>query len=79
MNTQKLELEWVKKIKNVLFCIDTDFVSYNDLLSGKYDNQLKIHMNTNANEMLATLSPVAFQQIKRYIEIENSLRKEMFS
>lgn len=79
MNTQQLELQWVRRIKNVLFCIDTDFVSYNDLLSGSYDNQLRIHMYTDSGEMLATLSPVAFQQIERYIEIENNFRKNMFS
>lgn len=79
MSTELLELNWVRRIKNVLFCIDTDYVSYDDLLSGKYDEQLKTHMDTDINEMISTLSPIAFQQIKRYIKIENNFRKEMFS
>ena len=78
MSTGLEELKWVRRIKNVLFCIDTEYVCYSDLLSGKYDEQLRTHMDTDAGEMLATLSPRAFSQIKRYIEIENEFRETMF-
>jgi hypothetical protein len=74
-----VELKWLRKIKNVLFCIDTDFVSYEDLLSGKYDEQLRTHMNTHSGELLSTLSPSEFKLIKSWIEIENDFREQMFN
>ena len=78
MDTELEELKWVRRIKNVLFCIDTEYVYYSYLLSGKYDEQLRTHMDTDSSEMLATLSPSAFRQIRRYIEIENEFRETMF-
>ena len=34
----------IRRIQSVLFCIDDDFISYDDFLSGKYDEQLNIRI-----------------------------------
>ena len=79
MTTQQIELKWLNRIKNVLFCIDTDYVSYDALLSGEYDKQLRTHMDTDHLQLISTLSPTEFSRIKRFIDTENEFRKNMFS
>jgi len=74
------DLKWLRKITNALYCIDTanNLVSYEDLISGLYDKQLRTHMNTDSQEMLNTLSSSEWSYIKRKIDIENDFRKVMF-
>jgi hypothetical protein len=72
------DLKWLRKITNVLYCVDSDLLSYEDLISGSYDEQLRTHMNTDAQEMLNTLSSSEWSYIKRKIDIENDFRKVMF-
>jgi len=74
------DLKWLRKIINALYCIDTanNLVSYEDLISGLYDKQLRTHMNTDSQEMLNTLSSSEWSYIKRKIDIENDFRKVMF-
>jgi hypothetical protein len=68
---------WLKSIKNVLFCIEGDSVSFDDLIQGKYDEQLMIHMDVTATE-IRELLPHHHDYIKHQIILENESRKIMF-
>ena len=75
---KNLELKYNRRLLNALFCIDEDFISYEDLLSGKYDKTLRLHMDTDSVEINNTFSPSEFSYLKQGIEVENEFRKIMF-
>lgn len=72
------ELKYNKRLLNALFCVNEDFISYEDLLSGKYDETLRLHMDTDSVEINNTFSPAEFSYLKRQIEKENEFREIMF-
>lgn len=73
------DLKYNRRLLNALFCIDEDFISYEDLLSGKYDKTLRLHMDTDSVEINNTFSPSEFVYLKHQIEKENEFRKVMFN
>lgn len=75
----KFPSKWLKKVNNALFCVDDDILSFDRLINGFYDEQLRIHMDTDASEMASFMSPMDWRYVRVCIDDMNRLNKEMLS
>jgi hypothetical protein len=71
----------IKLIKNALFCMrgDDDLISFDDILNGRYNEELKTHMNKTIEELKLILSNEDWFYIKQMVDEENACREYLFS
>ncbi len=67
----------LKKIKNALFCIESDNISFDKLIDGEYDDELMTHIGLTSKD-IKELLPHHIDYIKTQIDFENQSRKIMF-